>query len=285
MKSISERTIAAVASVIAGDPTSGGKLPVSPYRSGPQLVEFFNEFAHANLIYGAGFGTRIVVAKEQIREINGTDRLARVIEQSVSPANFTGSDFTAEAAVAYLNEFLAFDELELRKESLTYRLIVTSGVSIVVNSALSPLRPLDHMYIEEQIAKCDAKLRSADYDGAITNARTMLEALLLAIDSDLSGVAARRDGDIVNYYKRVQKLLNLEPSQSTEDKALPDSLQMVLRGLISCVQGIASARNAMGDAHARSFKAEQRHAQLVINATKTVADFLLSSFEYRRNLK
>jgi hypothetical protein len=43
------------------------------------------------------------------------------------------------------------------------------------------LSQIDFEYIQEQIEKCDDKLSSGDYDGAITNARTLLENICLYI--------------------------------------------------------------------------------------------------------
>ncbi len=49
---ISERTINAIQLVITGNETPGGEV-VAPYRSGPQIIEFFNEHGR-NDIYSRG---------------------------------------------------------------------------------------------------------------------------------------------------------------------------------------------------------------------------------------
>ncbi|PZU98429.1 MAG: hypothetical protein DCE90_04765 [Pseudanabaena sp.] len=85
------------------------------------------------------------------------------------------------------------------------------------------------------------------------------------------------DGDMNSLYKRVQKVLNLEATRAD----INGSLKQVLSGLSSVVAGIASARNRMSDAHARSYKPSKHHAVLVVNSAKTLANFLYDTKEYQ----
>lgn len=52
--------------------------------------------------------------------------------------------------------------------------------------------------------------------------------------------------------------------------------------MVSIVNGIAAISNKMGDRHVRTYKPNKRHALLVVNATKTLANFL---FETSRSCK
>lgn len=58
---LSERSIKRLAEIITGD------KGLSPYRSGPKLVSFFNEFG-CDHTYGQGFPSRWMFAEERIRE-------------------------------------------------------------------------------------------------------------------------------------------------------------------------------------------------------------------------
>jgi hypothetical protein len=40
-------------------------------------------------------------------------------------------------------------------------------------------------FINQQIIKCKTKMDSGDYDGAITNARTLVEEILLNIEEEI----------------------------------------------------------------------------------------------------
>jgi len=52
---------------------------------------------------------------------------------------------------------------------------------------------------------------SGDYDGAITNARSLVEAVLAAIEREFDSNAPDYDGDLPKLYKRVQTHSNLPP--------------------------------------------------------------------------
>ena len=49
---------------------------------------------------------------------------------------------------------------------------------------VSRLNEIDFVYITEQVAKCDEKISSADFEGAITNARNLLESICKYILDD-----------------------------------------------------------------------------------------------------
>lgn len=137
--------------------------------------------------------------------------------------------------------------------------------------------PVTHEFIHAQIAKCEAKLSTADYDGAITNARALLEAVLHEMERRLDPNPRPAEGDLIKQYKRVQKLLKLDPASQNAGT----SLQQVLTGLVSVVTGMAGLRNALSDAHVRSHRPGAHHARLVVNTAKTLADFLFDTFEYQ----
>ncbi len=129
------------------------------------------------------------------------------------------------------------------------------------------------------MGKCEAKIATGDFDGAITNARTLTEAVLLAIEREITKAVLPYDGDLPRLYKRVQGLLNLGPEQ----KGLAESLKSVLGGLAAIVQGLATLRNRMSDAHPRQYLPRRHHAQLAVNSAKTLCQFLFDTFEYQRS--
>lgn len=126
-------------------------------------------------------------------------------------------------------------------------------------------------FIYEQIKKCDNKLQGGDYEGAITNARTLLEILLLWIENKYSEEKNEYDGDLVKLYRRVQKLLNLDPSR----KDISESTRQVMSSLNGIVSGISALRNKMSDSHASSFRPDEKFARLAVNSSKTLCNFLI----------
>jgi hypothetical protein len=271
---VSERTINALAKVATGDPIKD-KEGIAPYGSGPNLVRFFNEFG-ANHVYGRGFPSRWQFAEEAIREHNGSATLAKVIEALLDPRRFLNTTYTADAAAEYLNQYLRYDGYEACNVGGIHRVRDSSGATVVVESP--SFGPLSHPFIDEQLEKCDAKIASSDYEGAVTNARTLVEAVLQAIEKELSGSQQPYDGELPRLYKRVQKLLNLDPDR----KDIAEHLRTVLGGLASIVHGLAPLRNKMSDAHPAVFRPGKHHAKLTVNAAKTLVDFLFDSYEYQK---
>lgn len=276
---LTDKTLSALAFIICGGSQSSNKELLGPYRSGPEILAFFNRLTGSDDKYQDGFGSRMPETISRLEAINKTPLMTSAIEAAVHPADYIDCGKDVTKAVEHLNQYLQHDGFELQKIGLIYRLVEIAGTSVGVRVSSS----LDSDYIREQIDKAEQKIALGDYDGAITNARTLLEGVILEIERFITGKEPVQDGDLPKYYKRTQKLMNLDPAQIAKDgKPIPESLAMVLRGLSSIVQGIAEARNKASDAHARSFKPDKRHAELVVNGSKTVADYLIATFEHQK---
>ncbi|SRR5581483_9450562 len=180
---ISERTIKRLAEIITGDKA------LSPYRSGPKLVGFFNEFG-TNHTYGQGFPSRWTFTEECLRQFNDTPILKKIIVTALDPRDFMGATVhdqktrepkpaNVQEAVTYLNEFLSYDGYEIVAHGKGFEVLDRTRGQIVVDVKLEPSH-LSHAFIMEQIEKCRTKTSQGDYDGAITNARSLVEAVLVA---------------------------------------------------------------------------------------------------------
>ena len=139
------------------------------------------------------------------------------------------------------------------------------------------IEDIDFEYIKEQLDKCDEKLGSGDYDGAITNARTLVENICLYI-LDSTGTQYDHRGNLPKLYKQTAKVLSMDSRQHTEQM-----FKQILTGFVSVINGLASVRNIHSDAHGKSsqsyYKPAKRHAVFVVNSAKAVAEFLYSSYE------
>lgn len=276
---LAKRTIAALQRIITGNQIESIKKPLSPYRTGPELVSFFNDLdPKNNYSYGDGFGSRWSFAESRLDEMNGAPSIVVATEAAVDPAVYLDTDFAVTDAVEHLNKYLAFDGFELTASGKKYRLRPADEPLVAVEVQLSPQQHASHEFIAEQIAKCDRKLRDEDYDGAITNARSVVEAVLADIEARLDPAPPPYDGDLAKLYKRVQRSLNLDP----ERQDIGDSLRQLLRGLVNIVGGLAPLRNKMGDAHVRTYKPARHHAKLAVNAAKTFLDFVYDTFEFQK---
>ncbi len=278
---ISERSIKRLAEIVTGDKA------LSPYRSGPKLVGFFNDLG-ANHTYGQGFPSRWSFAEDCIRQFNDTPTLKKIILAALDPRDFMGATVydkqtqqkkpaNLQEALTYLNEFLTYDGYEIVPHGKTYDVVDKTRREIVVDVKLEPTH-LSHAFIMEQIEKCRTKTSQGDYDGAITNARSLVEAVLAAIEKELDSDAPEYDGDLPKLYKRVQKHLNLSP----ENPKISNSLKQTLTGFISIIGGLSGLSNKMGDRHVREYKPAAHHAVLIVNAAMTFSNFIFDTYAYQR---
>ena len=278
---ISEKTIKALQEVINGD----GGLGI--YRSGPVLVDFFNGFGR-NDEYGRGFPSRWEYTTECLSSFNDSDELKDIIESVVDPRDYispedisssgTSQEPQLDKIVDYLNKFLAYDGYRLKKDETRNRCeVVRLDGGIVPNENLDTL---SDEFINDQIRKARDKLAQDDYDGAITNVRSLVEAFQEEIIRRSGAEVPKYDGDLLKLYKKTKQVLNLDPSEQPSD-----ILKQILTGLNSIVSGLSGISNKMGDRHSRTYKPSRHHAKLAINAAFTFCEFLLDSYEYQKERK
>lgn len=279
---ISERTIKRLGEIITGD------KKLSPYRTGPQLVRFFNDLGF-NTLYGKDFGSRWAFAEQRIRDWNDMPDLKKIVVSAFDPRDYmdetvfdqqTGQHrpVLIDEAVSYLNEFLAFDGFEVVRNGRVYAVADRQRGEVLLDVRLEPDH-LSHQFIVEQVDKCRMKIGGGDFDGAITNARSLVEAVLTAIESEFDPAPADYDGDLQRLYKRVAKHLNLSEEGS---QVVDDNLKQVMRGFVNIIAGIAGISNKMGDRHPRRYKPAMHHANLIVNAALTLSNFVFDTFEYQK---
>ena len=278
---ISEKTIKALQEVINGD----GALGI--YRSGPVLVDFFNGFGR-NDEYGRGFPSRSQYTAECLSSFNDSDELKDIIESVVDPRDYispedissseTSEKMQLREIVDYLNKFLEYDGYRLKKDETRnrYEVIRLDG-GIVPNENLDTL---SDEFINDQIKKARGKLAQDDYDGAITNVRSLVEAFQEEIIRRSGAEVPKHDGDLLKLYRKTKQVLNLDPSEQPSD-----ILKQILTGFNSIVSGLSGMSNKMGDRHSRTYKPSRHHAKLAINAAFTFCEFLHDSYKYQEGRK
>lgn len=272
----SPNTIAALEKVITGDSLEQTDQPIAPYRTGYDIAIFFEGFGVDGPVEVLST-SRWAVAQAWIRHLAKLGRLDDVVAAALHPGTFRGSEYAAGDAAAFLDPYLRDDGHQLVRRSGRHRLAPLQTGLVELGVTLSPGEHVTHEFIEEQIAKCEHKLADGDLDGAITNARSLVEATLADLESRLDPVPEPHKGDLEKLYKRVQKLLNLEQGR----KDIADGPRKVLQGLASVISGIAPMRNKMSDAHARVAKPAPHHARLAVNAARTLVNFAYDSFEFQ----
>jgi hypothetical protein len=88
------------------------------YRSGPQLVTFFNDLGF-NDSYGQGFPSRWMYTEEKIKAINGTAELDKCIKNIFAPINYISRVDELDAFITDFNQYLAFDKWQVIRDNDT----------------------------------------------------------------------------------------------------------------------------------------------------------------------
>lgn len=264
---VSKFTIKHLSKIINGD------CGYTPYLTGSTLVELFNCCGFRDT-YGQGFPSRWLYVEEKLKKLNGTVKLAKVLEEIVDPRSYYDTEFKVAEAVEKINKIISYDGYLLIEKGKRYKIVSTESVEIEPES----LGEIENDFLTEQIKKCDDKILEKDFDGAITNARTLAETVIVDILSKYD-LDYQHKGDLIVAYKRIKRLLNLEPSKID----YPDSIKQILSGLISIINGLANMRNEMSDAHTRRYRPEKRHSKLAVNSSKTLSEFLIDTLikQYR----
>ena len=191
---VASKTIEALEKLITGDQVPSGRA-LAPYRKGPDLIDYFNQHGEDDE-YGQGFPSRRQYTQQRLAELNGKTVFKDVIENAVDPRNFFGSDFSVEEAVDYINQYLEYDGYKLTLESNKYRLASLDKDIIIIEHAILNNNALNIEFVREQISKCKSKIESSDYDGAITNSRSLLESVLQEIELKITSNNQKYDGNI-----------------------------------------------------------------------------------------
>lgn len=260
-----------------------GDSKKSPYRSGPQLVGFFNGFGEGDL-YGQGFPARAQFARAKLDKFNGTDTMKGIVSAAF---DFIGEDgFDAEDVAYQFNQILSRDGFRLvmkddygwMEGNKEVRINPRFEVSPLGQNVLAPtsLMAISHEAIMEQVRKANQKIESGDYSGAITNAYTLVEHLLKLLLTEMDTTFKGTEGDIRALYKALQPSLNLDPAK------LEESLKPIVGGFQTLIGGLYGMANKGSDRHARRFNPARHHAKLAVNAAFALCEFLVESRDYQK---
>ncbi|ORB68911.1 hypothetical protein BST47_01225 [Mycolicibacterium tusciae] len=139
----------------------------------------------------------------------------------------------------------------------------------------------DPAVLEEHLSRIRDSL-TADPAAAISSSKNLIESLFRII---LDGADIDHDtsDDIPQLYRKVASLLELKAESVPQSVRGSASAQQILRTLVTTVQSLAELRNELGIGHGKSRRsvALARHARLALNATVTIAEFVLDTWQAR----
>ena len=106
---LNEKALERLRVIINGDNTSD-------YRSGPRLVEFFNDLGFKDS-YGPGFPSRWVYTDDRLKQINGTPELDKCLRKTFAVFNFIGRVEQLDALITDFNQYIAFDKWQVIRDN------------------------------------------------------------------------------------------------------------------------------------------------------------------------
>lgn len=154
-------------------------------------------------------------------------------------------------------------------------LIGTPKVSPAAEEVGRALSTIDSVHVHQAWSKA-LKRRSSDPDGAITAARTLIEAVCKHI-LDRSGVAHSPTTDLPKLYHQTAQLLQLAPNQQTDTL-----LKQLFGNCQAVVTAIGTLRNQAGDAHGKGpleAVGDRAQAELAVNLAGAIGTFLVQVWE------
>lgn len=139
------------------------------YRSGPQLVQFFNELGF-NDTHGQGFPSRWAYTDGRLAKINGTPELDKCIKKLFAPVNFIGRVGELDNFIKDFNQYLAFDKWKVVRNGAEINFVRLDQVEI--DESTPAINEDDFLKKEFQ----EISLESIGLEGAVT------EILKLRVD-------------------------------------------------------------------------------------------------------
>jgi hypothetical protein len=143
-------------------------------------------------------------------------------------------------------------------------------------------RPLsDPVVLQEHLTRIKNGL-AADPAAAISACKALLESLFRII-LDQNQVPYANGDDIPQLYRKLAELLGLNAESVPGSTRGSEASQKILRTLVTTVGTLAELRNELGIDHGKSKRsvALTRHARLALNATVTISEFILDTWQDR----
>lgn len=266
---IRDSTSEKIAKIMCGDAVYG---PASrgPYLKGPAIVNLLNDSGLEREY--TGFGSRWYEMQRGLVECIDKDLATKLFTSYYVFLDQADIEKEQIAQIfAVMNNLLSHENYKLEQRGNKW--IFSSIDNDVIDGP--QISALSTEFLDTQIEKCRNKITENDFDGAITNARSMVEEVLLEIRNQKTGDRGKYDGDISNLYKDVRKMINLNPDMP----GITQPMQQIYTGMTNIILGVGSLRSKISDAHAPEYIAQRHHAVLCVNCAYALVMFLSSIYD------
>lgn len=142
-----------------------------------------------------------------------------------------------------------------------------------INIEIPNINIVDREYIKDLSERAMKDISDGNMDSAITKSRTILEETFCYVIETKNEIPSD-SGDIGRLYKQVKDLYNMH-----SDKNMDMRINKLISGLEKIVSSLAEMRNNGSDSHGlgnKRINLADYHARLAVNASVTMAEFILS---------
>lgn len=209
------------------------------------------------------------------------NNIENIINFLFNKLNFDPFDYNSKEEFNFIYEktrHKVLDAINMQLEIANVKLVSNGNtVYMIPSNNFEPypfqIKRLKQTYIYDLYKNLITKIKRNDFDSAVTEARTLLEEVMIKLVED-KGEKNESKGNIRKLYKQVKKLYSMSTNNELDIR-----IKTLLSGLESIVGSIAEMRNNYSDSHGVGFsriRIKERHAILVVNSALTMSEFLLS---------
>lgn len=268
---------------ITFDDDSSVKIAM-PYLSGPDLCALSSLFGLPETYSWGGVNLSRWqyldnLLEHCIKNGRGSDLLAHMFSKDQFSKSLSGHGADeidkayqqiVETIIDKINGLLYFGGNEL---VVTGSDFVIHKIGSKVKVEAPKIKNIDREYIKSISSRAMLDVDQGNFDSAVTKSRTLLEETFCYV-IEKKNETPSDSGDMGKLYKQVRDLYNMHTDANTDRR-----INTLLSGLNSIVSAIAEMRNKDSDAHgvgASRINIDEHHARLFVNASMTMADFILS---------
>ncbi len=267
--------------ILIGDASLDDEDTKMPRQSGPMLVGLLNKYGSPTE-YGPGGKSRWMYMEDLLKHCIANGTVQDLMAEFFSIGHFANElsgmsadqvrnehNRIATLAIERINGELLFGK---KKLVVTGKSFAIRGADAKVTIAAPAIKRIDREYVRDIAKRASNDVENGDYDSALTKSRTLLEESFCYV-IELAGENPEAKGDIGKLFKQVRNLYSMHTGPEVDGR-----INEIVSGLIKAVSGIGDLRNAQSDAHgvgAKRMAISDYHAQLAVNASATVSEFVL----------
>lgn len=248
------------------------------YRGKLDLVKFFNELGFNDEYSRDGdFPSRHIYTDSRLKEVNEAGDIQKCIKLLFNPINFIEDESALNEHVTTLNNYLRFDSITVIINNQEVE-VYSSSQEIAPMSLLEKIHKGGSQTIHDEIKRIRDTFDAGDYSSTMHKTGNLLEATFKYYLDKKNISYSSKTTKISNLWDQCASDMKLKPKPYTE---IDIRLRDIAQAFNTIISSLADMRVA-GASHGKSaeekskgYKFEERHANLVVNASVTICFYLL----------